>query len=105
MCQDCCCAVTDFIHKGDGSQINQQLQSEIDGNEHGDFGQRDLILGLKRQEKQGNKVIYNSLGNIAAKTGIDCFFIFCGFFCHKYGLLNIFVFDKCLTCQTNQNYV
>ncbi len=68
-------AVPNPIHKLGGQKINQQLNGEVDGNQHGDLRQGNLIGGLECDQQQGHKVIHNGLHNVADKAGVHGFLI------------------------------
>ena len=69
------CPVTDPVHKGHGNQIDDQLQPEVEGDQHCNFRERNVICALKRQKEQRRKIIDNRLHNISDKTRCDSLFV------------------------------
>ena len=64
-------AVADFVDKPGGEQIDEQLHAEIDGDEHGDLRQRDVVAGLEGEKEQRGKVVDDGLHNVADEAGGD----------------------------------
>ena len=67
--------VSDSIHKSHGKQVHRQLDAEIKGHQQGNLGQRNPIVGLKRQKQQGHKVVDNRLHNIGKEAGGNGFVV------------------------------
>ena len=71
MCQNHRCPITNPVHKPNGHQINDQLQTEIKSNQQGNLLQGNLISPLKSQKQQRHKIIYNRLHHIPHETGLQ----------------------------------
>ena len=69
------CPVTDPVDKGDGNQIDNQLQPEVEGNQHCNFRERNIVCALKRQKEQRRKIVDDRLHNISDKTRCNSLFV------------------------------
>ena len=67
--------VADLIHEFRGQQIDKKLNSEVNGNQHRNLAERDMVCFLERQKQQRYKVVDDRLNDVADKAGVDRFFI------------------------------
>ena len=75
MGQNSRCAVADLIDKDNRQEVDQQLQTEVEGDQHRDLLQGDTVLRLKGQEQQGDEIIDDGLHHIADEAGVDGFIV------------------------------
>ena len=68
--------VADPVYKFCRQKINEQLDSEIECDQHCDLAQWNMVAFFKCQKKQRHKVIYDCLHDVTHKTGIYRFLIF-----------------------------
>ena len=62
--------VSDPVNESGCQQVDQQLNAEVKGNQHGNPAQRNLIGFLECEKKQRYKIIHNRLHNVTGKAGI-----------------------------------
>lgn len=63
--------VSDLIDESCREQVYQKLDSEINGDQHGNSAQWDMIAFFKGQKQKWYKIIDDCLHNVADETGIN----------------------------------
>ena len=64
-------SVSDFMNQPCGKQVDQQLQTKIEGDKERDLGDRDLVMRRKGQEEKRGEIIDDRLYDITGKAGAD----------------------------------